>query len=218
MSDLKKLVPPGVKDERQDAFAKTLNDMLGTIDIQSLIMSDVWKVDACLLPVLVVEYSMQEFIEPGLSDDTVRGLLANAYELHEKKGHVDGVRLGLSLLGMTAHWVQWYQQVPKATHDTHVVTVFTDEALFSPITEESVNKSHKAATRMINATKRWSQDVALSFGVRSLVDNYVGAVSGVGGRYVAALPADDIPSYPVIEIVSAASLFGGRYTAGMEIT
>ncbi len=158
------LVPPGVRDERQKAFVQTLDAMLGQIDFSSLIMSDVQTVDARLLPVLVVEYSCQEFIEPGLEDGVVRDLLARSYDLHAMKGTVAGTRLGLSLLGMRVDWKQWYLTNPKGPHDTHVVTAFVNLKIFRDDPGFLSEKVQRQTLKMINATKRWSQDISFQLG------------------------------------------------------
>lgn len=211
------LLPPGVKDERQQAYIRALDSGLKTIDIQTFIMSDADTVDAKLLPYLAREFSMQEFIEPGLKDAAVRKLIGRSYELHSKKGYIEGVRLGLDAIGVQATWVQWWQEEPKAHHNTHKVSVFFDEILF----DDSALGDHRhrnAVTRIIEAMKRWSQDVAITFGVRTKVNHYMGVIASHGARYVAALPDDDPALHPNTQFTGAASLFGGTHQAGMEVS
>ncbi len=159
------IIPPGVRDKRQSAFVEALDTMFGEINLSTLIMSDPHKVDARLLPVLVVEYSCQEFIEPGLNDAVVRDLIARSFDLHAMKGTVAGTKLGLSLLGMRVGWKQWYQQQPKALHDTHIVTAYVNQQIFDGEQTYLNAKVQRQAIRMINATKRWSQDTAFQLGV-----------------------------------------------------
>ena len=159
------LLPPGVRDERQLAFVRAIDAGLQPIVLEAFIMSDADKVDARLLPYLVREFSLQEFIEPGMPDEVVRRFIKNAYELHAKKGYVEGTRLGLRLLGVEVSWTQWWQQEPKGEPNTHVVTTYANENIFADdsgvfLTE----KLQTAVRRIIDATKRWSQDVSFRLG------------------------------------------------------
>lgn len=174
------LLPPGVKDERQLGFVRVLDSGLKTIDIQTFIMSDADTVDAKLLPFLVREFSLQEFIEPGLKDEFVRKLISNAYDLHSKKGYVEGTRLGLRMLGIEVSWTQWWQEEPKANHNTHKVKVIFDETLFEGAIMGDT-KHQSAVTRMVNATKRWSQSIDINFFVRNQTAIRMGAIAQCGG-------------------------------------
>jgi len=174
------LLPPGVDDERQRAFVETLDAQLSTIDIASFKMSDAAKVDRRLLPYLVREFSLQEFIEPGLSDDIVRAFIARAHELHSMKGYVEGTRLGLSLLGVEIDWVQWWQENPHAAPNTHRVRAFFDDILFTDNVLADA-KHRRQVTRIVHATQRWSQDIAITFGVRTAQRPRIGAVARMGG-------------------------------------
>ena len=168
------LLPPGVKDDRQEAFLTILDGDLSVIDLDSFVMTDAYTVDARLLPHLVREFSLEEFITPGLPEAAIRNFIANAYELHALKGYIEGVRLGLSMLDVRLHWRQWWQQEPKGAHNTHRVSVFIDDVLF----DDSIlgDKRHAdAITRIVNATKRESQFIDLGFGVNPVATGYVGA-------------------------------------------
>ena len=176
------LLSPGVYDERQEAYVRALNNGLKAIDIQSFVMSDAQLVNAEFLPYLVREFSLQEFVEPGLKDEFVRNLLDQAYELHLRKGYVEGARLGLSLLGIEVSWTQWWQETPQSDPNTHKVTVIFDENLF----EDAVmgdSRHQSAVRRMIDATKRWSQSVDINFIVRNQTNTYIGAFARAGGFF-----------------------------------
>lgn len=158
------LLPPGVKDERQQAFVRALDSGLKTIDIQAFIMSDADTVDAQLLPLLVREFSLQEFISTDLPDQFVRRFIKSAYELHAKKGYVEGTRLGLRMLGVEVRWVQWWQEMPKADHNTHVVTAYANENIFAGQETLLNERVQKACLKIIDATKRWSQEITFRLG------------------------------------------------------
>lgn len=168
MSD-KPLVPdqllaPGVYDERQLSFVRTLDAGLKSIDIQAFIMSDADTVDAKLLPYLVREFSVQEFISTDLPEQFVRRFIKNAYELHAKKGYIEGTRLGLRMLGVEVRWTQWWQESPKAEPNTHVVTAFANEHIFRDQETLLNERVQNACLKIIDATKRWSQEITFQLG------------------------------------------------------
>ncbi|PHR19303.1 MAG: phage tail protein I [Hoeflea sp.] len=172
------LVSPGVRDDRQITFARMIDGTLREIDLNSFVMTNAQTVDARLLPALVREFSVEEFVSPDLPENVVRDLIDNRYELHAKKGYVEGVRLGLSLLGISVSWQQWWQQDPMGPHNTHIVTIEIDRLVFEDSETLLDERLTNAAYRMIDAMKRWSQEIALRLAARSR-----------GKLYTAAFPA-----------------------------
>ena len=174
------LLPPGIKDARQEALTRVLSDALSEFDIASLIMSDPLTVDAKLLPFMIREFSAQEFIEPGLKEAHVRALLSRSYELHTAKGYIAGVRLGLELLGVKTQWVQWFEEQPKAAPNTHRVTVIFDNPLFNGLPAGDL-RHRRAVSRLIDDFRRESQHLALTFVIRARQQTHVGAHARLGG-------------------------------------
>lgn len=180
MSDpVKPLVPDallssGVRDDRQLAFVRLLDDELSAIDITTFVMTDAYKVDAKLLPYLVREFSLQDFVTPDLPEIVIRRLIANAHTLHAKQGYVEGTRLGLSMLGLDVDWVQWWQQEPKGAHNTHIVTVEINDYIFTDSENLLDARLIRAAANMIDVTKRQSQEIAFRLAVTSKSKAYMG--------------------------------------------
>lgn len=158
------LIPPGVYDERQVALVGAMDAHFQSIDISKFIMVDAWKVDAELLPALAVETSVQKYLTPDMPEKVVRGLIANSYDLHAKEGYVEGVKLGLSLLGAKVKWVQWHQLTPMGAPNTHTVTVYVNEQIFDDEPVLLNERVQRAALKIIDATKRWSQETNFQIG------------------------------------------------------
>lgn len=221
MSDLKPLVPdallpPGVKDERQQAFVRMLDAGLRPIDLNAFVMNDAYKVDARLLPYMAREFAVHKFIEPDMADFAVRNFIAHSYEIHAKMGYIEGVRLCLDMMGASAEWTQWWEEQPKAAHNTHKVKVYFDQVLFDG--SALGDKRHQnAVTKIIEITKRWSQSVAVTFGVLTRTTMHLGAISSYGGRYIATLVRGNEPAHPANVFVGAACASGGTFTAGFEV-
>ena len=108
-----------------------------------------------------------------LPEDVVRDIIANAWRLQEAKGCDEGVRLGLSLLGMVGKIEHWWQVEPWRAPNTHRVTFYLGRQLFPG--SGFGEREFSAAQRMVNATKRWSQDTDFSIGVRRTAAIYHGA-------------------------------------------
>lgn len=176
------LLPGSVSDERQRAFIGALDAGLQSVDIQSFVMTDADTVKAELLPYLVREYSLQEFITPNLKEHVTRRFIKRAYDLHAKKGYVEGTRLGLSLLGVDVDWQQWWQLepirgtaeghiwpdrgAPKGHHNTHIITAYANEVIFEGQDMFFDGAVQDACLKIIRATQRWSQTIAFKIGIK----------------------------------------------------
>lgn len=209
-----KLIPAGVYDDRQVAYIGALDAYFQSVDITKFIMVDAFKVDAKLLPALAVERSIQYMIEPGLNENSIRNLIANSYALHEKQGYIEGVRIGLSALGVNVQWDQWWQQTPMGAPNTHKVAVFFDQLLFEN-SQIGDQKHRNAVNRVINATKRWSQETSVSFGAITKASQFKGIIASFGARVTAALPSE-VSQEPVTLIPFPVPHGGGLFTARLE--
>lgn len=173
------LVPPGVSDRRNRDFVAALSALLGEFRPADLVIQDASTVPAGLLPVMVVEAGLSEFVSPGMREDLLRALIADAPAIHALTGTIAGVRRALAAIGVTARWTQWFQEQPPAAHDTHKVVLFlADTVINGAAPLDLVNQ--RAAARIIDATKRWSQDVSVQYGMRGTARLYAGAASRRG--------------------------------------
>lgn len=185
------LVPPSVADLRGRAFGVAMERALAGADFRKLLVERVRDVDARLLPFLVREFSLEEFVEPDLRESAVRDLLAGAYDIHARKGYVDGVRRALASIGLRVSWRQWFQMTPPGAPGTHEATILVGRRLYAgdgPLIDERVQR---LAARFVDHTKRWSQDVALRLGVG--VEATLGLASRSQGLAVASLAVDAAP-------------------------
>lgn len=169
------LVPPSIADERGRSFGVAMSKAISEADFTRLLFERIDTVDEAALPFLVREFSIEEFVEPGMSNAVIRQLLKNAYELHASKGFIHGVRRGLLMLGMRVTWQQWFQATPPGQPGTHVITVFVNQYIFSAQNTMIDARVERAALRMINGMKRWSQDV--SFRLAVMAKTVIGATA-----------------------------------------
>ncbi len=158
------LVPPGVDDDRQRALVQAFGEVLAELDLSKLSVVDPMTVDAKHLPYLIRSFAAQEFIDPNFPEHVQRRILARIWQLKSLMGYTGGVRLGLELLGMQMGITQWYEKQPMGPPNTHEITFLVGEALFD---ENAVlgPRTLSAARRMIDVTKRWSQESSVRVGV-----------------------------------------------------
>ncbi|WP_160175166.1 phage tail protein I [Ruegeria halocynthiae] len=196
-SKLDRITPPQVLDERGSAYLQALNEIIGDQPITAFQVKDAETCPAEALPALIAEYSMEEFIDPDLPEAIQRRILKNAWLLQKLEGYDAGVKLGLSLLGMTAIIEQWHAQVPMGVANTHRITVEIDELLYPDEGGHFSDRQVAAIWRMINATKRHSQGTELRTAVAARGKAYVGVY--MGAVIKATAPAV-VPPPPVITI------------------
>lgn len=211
-----RIVPLSVSDARGTAFGAVLARAMGEPDFGKLLMERIDDVDAAVLPFLIREFSIEEFVEPGMSEIVIRRLLKGSYALHARKGFIDGVRTGLGLLGIrVTSWRQWFDVEPLAAPGTHTVTLAIDEVVFEAEGRAITTRLQRTISRMVRGMKRYSQDVAVRFQAEAAAPLRIGALAvsrvsirpstepithllGVPAVFVAALASSRISIRPVV--------------------
>lgn len=204
------IVPPSIADERGKAFGEVMARAIADPDFKKLLFERIDGVDASVLPFLIREFSIEEFVEPGMTETVIRRLLKTSYELHADKGFLHGVRRGLLMLGMRVVWKQWFQRSPETQAGTHTATVYVNEAIFDGQQYPLDERVQRAAVRMIAGMKRYSQDVTFKLGVGTISDVAMASASRLTASV--ARSAEARPPLPRSEIGMAAA---GRLTASM---
>lgn len=210
------LIPPAINDERNRALVGVFGEELADFDRHDLLIQDAQTVHAALLPEMTIARAMTDFVTPGMREDLLRNLLDRSEEIHALSGTLPGIRRALAAIGLTVTWTQWFEEEPKGPHDTHKAKVFFEQSLADGY--EIGDEWHRQAVlKLIDATKRWSQDTAISFGVQASATNHVGVIASTGGRYVAALPAEEPEPIPSKQFIAVTSSVGGTYQASLEV-
>ncbi|WP_217352002.1 phage tail protein, partial [Ruegeria sp. HKCCD8929] len=83
---LDRITPPQARDARGSAYLQALNEIIGDQPITAFQVKDAETCPAEALPALIAEYSMQEFIDPGLPEAIQRQILKNAWLLQSLEG------------------------------------------------------------------------------------------------------------------------------------
>ena len=182
---LDRTTPPQALDARGSAYLQAVNKIIGDQPITALQVKDADTCPAAALPALIAEYSMEEFIDPDLPEAIQRRILKNAWLLQSLEGYDAGVELGLSLLGMTAIIEQWWQAEPKRAPNTHRLTIMIDDVLYPDDEGYFGPKQTRATLKMVDATKRWSQESEIRIGVPARPPAYAGVFALTHIRAVA---------------------------------
>lgn len=195
------LIPPSVADERGKSFGVIMAEAIADPDFKTLLFERIDQVDASALPFLIREFSIEEFAEPEMSEAVIRRLLKGSFQLHARKGFVDAVRTGLGFLGVRiTSWRQWFEEQPPSAPGTHAITLEIDEAVFEAKGRAITARLQRAISRMIDGTKRYSQDVTVRFSAEAETAVFVGAVTV---SRISIRPSVD----PITHLVGTAPLF-----------
>jgi phage tail P2-like protein len=200
----RRVLPPSIADERGRAVLALMTRIAGEFDWGRELAVTWADAPSAMLPYAVRSLALQEIVQPGMREEVVRRFLPEAWRLHALQGRVSGVRFGLGLLGMEVEWVQWFRAVPPGPPGTYVASIRVTEALFDRDGLEPVvtAETQRAAARMVNYMKRWSQAGSLRFALEHPAALRIGAL--VRSRIRIRASAE-----PVSRIAGAPPLFVG---------
>lgn len=156
-----RVLPPAIADDRGRAVLSLMAEIAGRFDWRRDLAVTWADVPSAMLPYAIRSLALQDFVQPGMTETVLRRFVANAWQIHQLKGKVAGVRFGLSLLGMSVEWRQWFLDSPPGPPGTYVATVRLSDEVFEAEGRAITLRAQRAAIKMIDVTKRWSQDGSL---------------------------------------------------------
>lgn len=172
-----RLIPPSIHDERSRAIGAVLRKALAEPRYRQLLMERIDHVDARLLPFLVRQFNVQHFVEPDMADVVIRRIIKGSFALHAKIGYIDGVRIGLAMLGISVtRWSQWFQQAPAGAPGTHIATLSIGDEVFNDEGRIISARLQRAIGRMVARMQRKSQHVRIRISTAA-----TGTGTGAGG-------------------------------------
>jgi phage tail P2-like protein len=180
------ILPGSVADDRGRAFAAVLAQAVAEPDFRALLFERFDIVPEAVLPFLVREFGIEDLVSPGLPAERVRRLLASALDINRERGRVSSIRRGLAALGIRVDVIQWYQESPRGPRGTHRIRVTVTEHIWggAPLIDGRVAGQVR---RMIDGTKRWSQDEAIEFVAETRAGLGVAGAVAVGAAVRARL-------------------------------
>jgi len=198
-----RVAPAAVNDERGRAILSLMTKITGSFEWRSTLAVTTKDIPAPLLPHAIRSASLQNYVEPGMSETHLRRMLSNALPLKVREGTISGVKFGLSLLGMSAEWTQWHEMTPHGAPGTHRVRIYASEYLHEGEPLLSA-RTQRAALRIVETMKRLSQDVALEIGAASRAPiGIAAAFSGLQARNVFGLATSHTPIVEPIAVGAA---------------
>ncbi|EFO30931.1 putative phage tail protein [Roseibium sp. TrichSKD4] len=148
--------------------------------------------------------------------ETKRLVVEFAEEIHIYKGTLQAVETAMASLSVRPEIVEWFEAEPPAPRGTFDVVAFVGSSRFEVFQVPDV--AFKAdVIAAINSSKPLSRHYAIRFGIEREVGSYLGAYVQTGSRYTAALPIDDPEPVPAVLLPAIASLYGGTFTASLEV-
>lgn len=158
-------LPPAIRDAFNTCLMEVTAKLLDEIDFRLVLAEFIDTAPSQSLKALTRELSLEDLIEPGLTEEVQRRLLKQWYKIHEAKGTLYGIRLVLSLLGMQVRWLQWFEREPKGKPGTHRAIVFPKEAIFDAQDVLLDVRMQKIARRAIDNYARKSQFIEMFIGL-----------------------------------------------------
>lgn len=209
-----RLIPPSIRDARSKAVLGVFVYGARQFDFRRLLGRASSEMTVEELPLALYERSLDRYVGPdGLPETVVRELIDHAFVVKGLEGTDQGVELALSLLGIRAEIVHWWQMEPKGLHDTHTITIFVNQHLFEDQETILNERTQRAAQTVIEATKRFSQDTTFQLGVG--FDSRLGL--GDGARALAMIDPEGAALVPGFE--ARAGLGSGARAIGfLDVT
>jgi phage tail P2-like protein len=126
-TDVTLLPPPLGRDLSCRALERLVASRLSMLDLMPLLIYDIKHVAASALPSLAEQFRVQGDAGYGFAatTDQQRKLIQAAIELHRMRGTRDAIERVLSLLGVNATVVEWFEQTPPGAPYTFSVILDT---------------------------------------------------------------------------------------------
>ena len=170
------LTPPSLRDGHRPYVLQTARIGHDPEQIKRLLQRDPDSAPSETLPLLIVEHSLEEFIEPGLSEEAQRALIKAAPRLHQIKGKPQGIKYALEALGIHADFVDWFEASPEAPRGTFEITAYISDQLF-PGHQLLSPKAVRQIWRLIREMQRESQKAYLKVGEQYSTNIHVRAAT-----------------------------------------
>lgn len=124
--DYRLLQPSLSQDERCKALFAILWK-IRDLDLSKIYVYDIDTVTNTALPILLNQFSAEEFIIPGLTEQQLRELIWEAINLHRRKGTNWAIEKALELVGSIGQVREWWQLFPAGIPHTFVLSFFEHE-------------------------------------------------------------------------------------------
>ncbi|MCZ4273293.1 phage tail protein I [Maritalea porphyrae] len=187
MPDLRfedRLIPPGIFDGRTQALFAMFANVLSDVDIQTAMERQPSEEPIEVLPLVMAEKSIGEFIDvEGSPEPAIRTLIENAFPLHEAKGTDPGVLSALDAFGLKAEIEQWYDQTPVGSPHTHNILINTDQDIFGEGELWSI-RAVRQSKAVIETMKRKSQTSEFRLGVEITGPTFVAVAAQVHHEFL----------------------------------
>ncbi|MGP8432045.1 phage tail protein I [Paraburkholderia fungorum] len=168
------LLPPPLRRDLNCRTLETIAARLSALDLTPLVLYDVDKVPASLLPHLAEQFNVlgDAGWDVADTDDERRALIREAIALHKLKGTRYAVQRALDLMGVVAVIVEWWQRNPQGVpHTFSIMVQLKDQPIGAPPIDASrVDQVRRVVTFWKPARSHFTMtmgfDGAATFGLR----------------------------------------------------
>lgn len=151
-------IQPGILDERSPGLM-ALVERFDEIPLEALLVYLIDHVDASVLPYLVDQFDMGDFIRETTNEATTRSMLKSAIDLKRHLGTTWALKFVADALGLPIEVVDWHQADPQLDRHTFIARAWANDAQV-PMSSDA----QAELIRLIGVAKRYSQHETVQMG------------------------------------------------------
>lgn len=175
-------IQPGILDERSPGLM-ALVERFDAIPFGGLLVYLIDHVDASVLPHLVDQFDMGDFIRETTSEATTRAMLKQAIDLKRHLGTPWALKFVADAVGLPVELIDWHQADPQLPRHTFIARAWTNDAAIVPDAE-----AQGELARLVAVAKRWSQHETIEMGLGT--DSEIGLAAGLDSGAALDLEGD----------------------------
>lgn len=191
-------IQPGILDERSPGLM-ALVERFDAIPIEDLLVYLIDHVDTSVLPYLVDQFDMGDFIRETTPEATTRAMLKNAIALKRKLGTEWAVKFVAESLGLPIEFIDWHQgDLPRHTFKARAwaagaaapMDAWHQAELQRLITVAKRTSQHETIEMGLATNGNLAAGIALDVGVLLEIDGLAGGRDTATAPLAAGIAAD----------------------------
>lgn len=144
-------IQPGILDERSPGLM-ALVERFDAIPVEALLVYLIDDVDATVLPYLVEQFDMGDFIRETTSETATRAMLKQAIDLKRHLGTPWALKFVAQAVGLPIELIDWHEADPQLPRHTFIARAWLNDA-----TTVADADAQAELARLISVAKRFSQ-------------------------------------------------------------
>ena len=199
-----RLIQPSLRGDKRTQWLYSLINRILQVRVENALVYDIDAVDATALPLLLEQFSAEEFTIPGMSEGQTRQLIWDSISIHKHKGTRWAIQHALGIVGAKASISEWWESSRPGQLHTFRIGFYADE---NPQVGDPI--WHERMLQIVQAAKPVRSALAIGIGGRATAG--IGAAISQRLGAVLELPAARLPTSAAGGIVAGASLRSGAW-------